>query len=179
MAADLSKLSNDFRPRVQTLLDRCAQEGVIMRPFFTIRHPVEQAGMWRQSRGREEIEAKIAFLNHAGARYLADCLVKAGPKNGPKITGALPGESWHQWGEAVDCFWLVDGKANWSVTDHGARNGYLIYADIAKELGLTPGGHWNKFKDWPHVQREAQFVTDQYSWIEIDAEMRNRFDRVD
>lgn len=179
MAADLSKLSNDFRPRVQTLLHRCEQEGVIMRPYFTIRHPVEQAGMWRQSRSAEEIAAKLSFFDHVGANFLAECMMKAGPKSGPHITNALPGESWHQWGEAVDCFWLVDGKANWSATEGGAKNGYVIMADIAKELELTPGGHWNKLKDWPHVQRFAQSVTDQYSWPEIDAEMRNRFDRVD
>lgn len=177
--ADLSQLSDDFRPKAEKLLGLCRERAVLMRPYFTVRDPVVQAGMWRQSRSREEIEAKIRFLEAQGAPYLASCLVKAGPQHGKWATNALPGESWHQWGEAVDCFWLVDGNSDWTTPDKtpaGRINGYRVYADIAIEMQLTPLGP-TRVADWVHVQNFAHKVTDQYSWPEIDAEMHNRFDR--
>ena len=39
------------------------------------------------------------------ANFLASVLDGVGPQHGPHVTNALPGLSWHQWGEAVDCFW--------------------------------------------------------------------------
>lgn len=177
MATDLNQLTPEFRLKAGQLLQVCGEAGLPMRPFFTLRSPFEQARLWRQSRSREQIEAQLVTLRAKRAPFLAHCIESVGPQHGDPVTNALPGLSWHQWGEAVDCFWLLDGKAEWSATRKLAgNNGYQAYAAAARDLGLTPGGLWPRLKDWPHVQWRAEgSPLKQYGWTEIDAEMERRF----
>ena len=85
----------------------------------------------------------------------------------------MPGFSWHQWGEAVDAVWVIDGKAQWSTSKLAEGvNGYRVYAEEAKKLGLTAGGLWTSIKDWPHVQlRTVTNVNKVYTLEEINAKM--------
>src|ERR1051325_8002995 len=116
MPPSIQDLELEFQPGAQQVLDRCADAGVEMRVNETVRTPLEQARIWRQSRTIQEITARITSLRAAGAPFLADCIEKAGPQHGDHVTDAPPGLSWHQWGEAVDCFWVVNGQAEWSTT---------------------------------------------------------------
>lgn len=177
MAVNLDALVAGFRGSVETLISNCRLRGVEMRPHSAVRPPLEQARLWRQSRAREEIAAKITSLRTDGADFLAFCIESAGPQHGDHVTNSPPGFSWHQWGEAVDCFWVVDGKAEWStVKKINGLNGYQVFADEAEALGLTAGGHWARFKDWPHAQlRVAGSPTKVMTIQDIDAEMRARF----
>ena len=179
MAADLTLLVPAFRPRLETLLAHCRARGVEMRPYMGLRTPLEQARLWRQSRSREQIDAKVAQLRAAGADYLADCIVNVGPQNGDPVTNAVPGLSWHQWGEAADCFWVVKGSAEWSTKRlFNGLNGYRVMAEEAKRLGLDPGGLWRKFPDWPHVQlRPEPSSLGRMSLKDISEEMKRRFKR--
>ena len=106
-----------------------------------------------------------------------DCLQSVGPQHGAHVTDALPGFSWHQWGEAVDCFWLLDGKAEWSTSKKvNGVNGYAVYANEAEAVGLVAGGHWTRFKDWPHVQlRAASSPARALTLLQIDTAMKVRF----
>ena len=176
---DISALVNEFRSKVVALLERCTARGTPMRHYATLRSPLDQARLWRQSRSKEEIEAKIAELNNQSAPFLADCIARAGRQDGDPVTNAIPGLSWHQWGEAVDCFWLVDGEAEWSIRKEiNGLNGYKVYAEEAQAAGLTAGGLWSSFKDWPHVQlRSAASPLKVMSLIEIDRTMKERFGR--
>ncbi|MBP7003651.1 MAG: M15 family metallopeptidase [Amaricoccus sp.] len=152
--------------------------GVEMRPYFGIRTPKEQAILWRQSRSKEEIAAAVLRLKQGGAPFLAETLESVGPQNGPEVTKALPGLSWHQWGEAVDCFWAVNGKAEWSSSKIiDGVNGYKEYARRVKQAGLDAGGLWPSFKDWPHAQfrRQGSPTSAGMTLAEIDAEMRKMY----
>ncbi len=177
MAIDLTLLVADFRTHVEKLIDRCAGRGVLIRPYMGLRTPLEQARLWRQSRSSEEIHAKIAQLESAGASFLAECIRKAGPQHGDPVTNAAPGLSWHQWGEAVDCFWVVDGQAEWSTKRLvNGVNGYRLMAEEAQAVGLTPGGLWKKFPDWPHIQmRPDASPLRTMTLREVSAEMQRRF----
>ena len=177
MAADLKKLVPELKLKVLQLLDRCRTRGVEMRPNNGLRDPFEQGRLWRQSRSKEEIEAKIEELESKGVLFLADCIRRVGPQHGDHATDTPPGISWHQWGEALDCFWLVEEKAEWSTKKLiNGLNGYKVYADEAEAVGLTPGGHWKNLKDWPHVQlRKANNAASVMSLAEIDAAMKARF----
>src|SRR5215831_5272277 len=170
MPADLSQLVPAFATKVQQLLDNCSQRNVIMRPYFSIRDPFTQGKFWRQSRSAEEIQKKIADLKSKGADFLAFCIESVGPQSGPPITNAIPGLSWHQWGEAVDCMWVVNGQSEWSTTKKvNGQNGYAVYAEEANKLDLTPGGLWKKLKDWPHVQlRPAASPEGDFTLQQID-----------
>ena len=178
MAVSLEGLEPKIYEMTSSLLDSLKSAGVEMRPCVAIRTPTEQAKLWRQSRSIEEIVSAIARLRNGGASYLAHVVDAVGPQHGPPVTQALPGLSWHQWGEAVDCFWAVNGGAEWSTSKIlDGINGYKIYASRAKEFGLVAGGLWRSFKDWPHVQLRQQGspTAAGYSLAEIDKAMKTRF----
>jgi hypothetical protein len=177
MSREMKDLAPEFRKLVQELLSACRASGYPMQPFYTLRTPFEQGKLWRQSRTRLEITRKIRELRNNDAEFLAYCIESVGPQNGRHVTNAIPGLSWHQWGEAVDCFWLLDDKAEWSTRKRiSGINGYVNYGTIARSLGLTSGGFWRSLRDWTHVQlRKDSNPGKIYSLREIDREMINRF----
>jgi hypothetical protein len=178
MAAKLNDLVPEFRDKVSTLLANCLAKGIRMVPNEGLRTPAQQAIYWRQSRSIVEINNAIANLRSSGAPYLADILESVGPRHGDEVTKVLPGNSWHQWGEAIDCFWEVDGRAEWSTTRKvNGLNGYQVYAQEAKSLGLTAGYFWPRFKDTPHVQLRSDDNprSSGLTWPQIDQRMRDQF----
>jgi len=177
LAISLDALEAGFAEDVATLLERVASFGIEMRPYQAIRTPDRQAELWRQSRSTEEIQTMIAFMRANGAPYLADVLEGVGPQHGPAVTNAPPGLSWHQWGEAVDCFWVLDGRAEWSDTQTNlfGLNGYRVYSDEARKMGLEAGGFWT-WEDWGHVQARAEPSPGVLMTLEeIDQQMAQRF----
>lgn len=168
----LDSLIPEFRDKVVSLLANCRKEGFVMQPFYTRRSVEEQAKLWRQSRSTTEISKALSFLEKQGALYLSGVIKGVGPQTGRWATNALPGESWHQYGEAVDCFILDTdtGKAIWS----SKHEGYRVYAEEAKKLGLIPGYFWQS-QDSVHVQFRQEKVTKTWTWREIDQKMREQF----
>ena len=177
MAREVSLLVPEFRTKLQELLDACKARGVNMSPYFTLRTPQEQGSEWRQGRSIADAELKALALENAKAPFLAACIRNNQPKETNKVTNAIPGYSWHQWGEACDCCWIdFNNKVNWSTTQViNGVNGYQVYAEEAKKMGLTPGGYWTNLKDWPHVQLRPDASPASLGVIAIDAEMKKRF----
>jgi peptidoglycan LD-endopeptidase CwlK len=175
---DINDLVPELRPKIKTLVSNCKNRGIEMRVYQTLRSPFEQARLWRQSRAKEEIKNRIKDLKSVGADFLAFCLESVGPQSGAPVTNAIPGVSWHQWAEAVDAFWVVNGTAEWSTTKKiNGLNGYRVYAAEAEQIGLTAGGMWISFKDWPHVQLRAESSPLKIHTLpEISEIMRERFE---
>lgn len=140
---NLDALIPPFRDKVEQLLATLASRGVTMRPYSTIRTPWEQARLWRQGRTSEQIGVMTARLRANGATRIARCIEEVGPQHGRKVTNAAPGFSWHNHGEAVDCFRVRDAAADWD------EIAYREYARVAREMSLKPGAD---FSDHPHVQ---------------------------
>jgi peptidoglycan LD-endopeptidase CwlK len=176
-SSKIDELIPEFRPTAVTLLANCISRGIEMRPYQALRSPFEQGKLWRQSRTTEQVKKKIKEFRDAGATFLAECIESVGPQSGPHETNSPPGLSWHQWGEAFDSFWVVNGGSEWSTERKiNGLNGYRVYAEEAAKLGLTPGGLWPNFKDWPHVQlKSAGSPTAVHSLTEIDQIMKERF----
>lgn len=65
---------------------------------------------------------------------------------GPIVTKAKPGQSFHNYGLAIDVVAIVNGKAVWD-DDHL----WKLIGAIGKEVGFEWGGDW-KFTDKPHFQ---------------------------
>lgn len=166
-------LTAEFETKLQALLDACCVRNVRMHPYFGIRDPVEQARLWRQSRSADAIaQAKNMLLND-GAPFLAKCLDAAGITRGHFATNALPGLSWHQYGIACDCAWIVDGAEEWSSTAGGVNNGYKVYAEEAAKLGLRTLGSMG---DWGHVQEPpANSPEDSHTLAEINTIMQQKW----
>jgi peptidoglycan LD-endopeptidase CwlK len=173
----LDLLVSDFRPLVKKLLDNCQNRGVIMIPFQTMRSPFLQAQYWRQSRNVAEVNKVIQQLKQKKANFLVSCIERAPETQGPKITNALPGFSWHQWGEAIDCYWQVNGSPEWDCDRMvDGINGYHIYAEESLKLKLTPGFYWDSIKDAAHVQKsEAASPLSLYSVRRINDIMKAIF----
>jgi peptidoglycan L-alanyl-D-glutamate endopeptidase CwlK len=98
---------------------------------------------------------------------------------GNRVTNARGGQSWHNFGLAVDL--VEDGDPDkvgvqwdWSNTAD-----YLRIGDFAKMVGLDWGGFWKSLKDYPHVELTMGLTLNEanllYShgglptvWAEID-----------
>ena len=170
MSRDLDLLVPEFKSIVLDVIASCQPFGVKMVPFFTERSTYEQAKLWRQGRSGAEIRQTIAWLREKGAHFIAHCIESVGPQKGDKIvTRALPGESWHQYGLAVDCYLSIGGKAIWD----SSHPGYKVYADAARRFGLTAGLYFS-FKDAPHIQMPKD-GSPQMSWEEINKRMEDRY----
>ncbi|WP_163971766.1 M15 family metallopeptidase [Oceanobacillus halotolerans] len=79
-------------------------------------------------------------------------------KDGNIVTYAKGGESYHNYGLAID-FAIIDtnGNITWDTNYDGNDNGKSDWeevAGVAKELGFEWGGDWKQFKDYPHLQMD-------------------------
>jgi hypothetical protein len=169
----LQDLVPEFRKLAEKLIQNCAARGVIMRPFFTLRGPAVQGKLWCQSRSAEQIRVEIQNLKSQKAKYLASFLNPKFGSMGRWASNAIPGLSWHQWGEAIDCY--VEGpnqEAIWTPS----HSGYKIYAEEAVKLGLEAGALWRS-RDAVHVQlrKDASPLKTGLTLVQIDAEMAKRF----
>lgn len=68
---------------------------------------------------------------------------------GNVVTNARAGQSYHNFGLAIDYFLTSDDgdKSLWNV-----NSDWIKVAAIAKSLGFEWGGDWNSFVDYPHLQ---------------------------
>lgn len=160
-----------MRPKIDFLLKKTRAEGLDFRVFKGLVDPWVQAKWWRQSRCIEEINQALAKLERENAPFLAEILRSVGPQHGRWATNNLPGQSWHQYGEAV-ALMLVSpaGKTIWS----GAHPGYRRLAGIAPTVGLHSGWHW-KHRDVNHLQLKPDAVRAYHTWAELDAMIRRRY----
>lgn len=151
MADCLLTLTPEFRIKVNEVIRLCASEGVELHPYCGLRTCTDQAKLFRQSRSAKDIEQKAQSLRDRGFSELADILNSVGPQKGElgkHVTRAGPGESWHQYGVAVDCVPLVGGKALWG----SDAKEWQIYGVSCRHVGLTWAGDWTSFKEFPHSQ---------------------------
>lgn len=177
MTIDLDELVPEFRAAVGKLLSACEDEGVFMEPYLGSRNPLEQARLWCQSRTPRQINQEIKNLRSMGADFLALCIEWAGEQDGPLVTNAIPGLSWRQWGEAIDCVWIVDRREEWSNNIQvNGLNGYRIYAQQAAILGLTYDEDPKRRNGYGHVRlRSLSSPLQVYSLEEINEAMKERF----
>lgn len=76
-------------------------------------------------------------------------------KPGKVVTRVKSGDSYHNYGLAVDIVLLVNGKAVWDIKtdyDKDGRSDWMEVVDIFKRYGWEWGGDW-KFFDPPHFQK--------------------------
>ena len=70
---------------------------------------------------------------------------------GSSVTNAKAFQSYHQFGLAVDCAFMRNGKLLITEKDPWAMHGYQLYGEVAESLGLRWGGRW-KMMDFGHVE---------------------------
>ena len=77
---------------------------------------------------------------------------------GPQVTQAGAFESYHQYGLAADCAFLRGGKLVISEQDPWAAQGYALYGEVSRSLGLVWGGSWHQLRDLGHIELRRQGV---------------------
>jgi peptidoglycan L-alanyl-D-glutamate endopeptidase CwlK len=82
---------------------------------------------------------------------------KLANKDGAHVTNAGAYMSYHQYGLAADCAFMLDGKLVISEKDSWALRGYELYGSVAQSVGLTWGGNW-KLHDYGHVELKRKGV---------------------
>ncbi len=169
MSRDLMSLTDEFGFKVAALVCACAERGVVINPFYTERDPWEQARLWRRSRSGIEVRSRIWRMRAEGMDWLASVMEEVGPSTGTWATNAIPGKSWHQFGEAVDFYVSDSGLAVWEGYD------YTLLAEESARLGLQSGFFWRQ-PDSVHVQLQRGRVFDHYNAEEVDALMKERFE---
>ncbi|QAY67235.1 M15 family metallopeptidase [Paenibacillus protaetiae] len=103
-------------------------------------------------------QAGIKLIISDGFRSAADqnkLYAQGRTAPGKVVTNARGGQSYHNYGLAVD-FALLDhkGKALWDLNYDGNRNGKADWMEVvalAKKLGFDWGGDWDS-PDYPHLE---------------------------
>jgi len=65
---------------------------------------------------------------------------------GSIVTNAQGGESYHNYGLAIDVVEISDGQAIWRADN------FDWIGELGKSLRFEWGGDWTRFKDRPHFQ---------------------------
>ncbi|WP_462421909.1 M15 family metallopeptidase [Salinicoccus sp. Marseille-QA3877] len=142
----------------QTSSDSSSSENSEEKPQPDALHPkvAEKAEALKESAEEKDITIQITdgFRTHEEQ----DTLYAQGrTAPGNIVTNARGGESYHNYGLAVDFAVINDGEVMWDISYDGNDNGTSDWeevAEIAKDLGFTWGGDWEDFKDYPHLQMD-------------------------
>lgn len=120
-----------FRPIHYKLLERLTTEGLPFRLFEGRRREERQA--WLYASGRPQMP---------------------GGREGPILTKAAPGLSYHQYGLAGDYVLFLDGKWSWDTSKINAER-WRRLQEIGMELGLEPLSF-----ELPHLQLAGLKIAD-------------------
>lgn len=86
----------------------------------------------------------------------AELYAQGRSKPGKIVTNAKPGESYHQYGLALDICLIIDGKeASWDMItdfDHDSIADWMEIVRIFKSHKWEWAGEWKRFPEAPHFQ---------------------------
>lgn len=83
-----------------------------------------------------------------------DLYAQGRTKLGDIVTNAKAGQSYHNYGLAIDFCLMIDGKMNWQVDAN-----WRVVVNIFKKHGFSWGGDFKSIKDYPHFE-----MTFGYNW---------------
>ena len=147
---NLNDLQSHVAEAARAHLEACANAGIDLLIYCTLRDAEEQAQLFRKGRTEEQITRKRDQLA-GNFPQLAGLLDPPTPVNEAKVTNAGPGESYHQYGVAYDCVPLVGGKPVWKTTGD-ERLLWQQVGQLGKGVGLEWAGDWRRFREFPHFQ---------------------------
>ncbi|SDS72173.1 peptidoglycan L-alanyl-D-glutamate endopeptidase CwlK [Paenibacillaceae bacterium GAS479] len=144
-------------PRV---FDKAIPQGLYREvPAVSALHPEVSTAAKELTRKAKAAGITVVYTDDFRSSEAQDKLYEKGrSQGGSVVTHAKGGESYHNYGLAID-FALKDkrGEIIWDMEYDGNRNGkadWLEVASLGKGLGFTWGGDWPDFKDNPHLQMD-------------------------
>lgn len=94
---------------------------------------------------------------------------KGRTEKGKIVTNAKAGESYHNYGLAIDVVEIKDGKALWD------NPNWDKIAELGKSIGFEWGGDWRGFTDKPHFQYSFGYSTAQLKLKKQSGEISNNY----
>ena len=107
-SSDVDLLQPEFRENIVKWLEVIGKSNFDVRVANTIRGPAAQAKLYCSSRTADEIVLQRELIKNAGAPTLASLLNPDWAMKNQTLTLSLPGNSFHQWGLALDWCVVVD-----------------------------------------------------------------------
>lgn len=170
---ELEDLDTPFRSKLVDFLVACSGRRLMVELGCTIRTPTAQAKMWCRSRSPAEVKNMRSLIGPS-APIMASLLREEWAGFGPPVTDHLPGQSWHQWGQAADIYCLVEGRAIWTGSAAEA------VAEVARFVGLPhsmdlfpPRRHWHVQLNRNETPLMVRGLAD--SWGDIEKAMLLRW----
>lgn len=77
-------------------------------------------------------------------------------KPGNRVTNSKAGQSYHNYGLAIDFALLIDGKLTWDIKLDSDRDGeadWMEVVDSFEALNYTWGGRFHSIQDNPHLEK--------------------------
>lgn len=150
---DISLLQPEMIQRVRAFLAKAEAQQFPVLIYCTTRTAEDQARLWRQGRDIIEIQGGIERLSEFN-KDLGMILRDVGPQKGKRIvTRAMPGQSPHNYGLAVDGCPMRHGRPVWGTKNKADRKVWEQYMALAEEVSLESGGRWpSRKRDYPHIQ---------------------------
>ena len=171
---DIEILSPGFRDKVSLVLGDLRTHYIDYLVYNTYRSPAEQARLFRQGRSYlREILPKIIQLRNTGFVWIPELIEKVGPQYGRRrVTGAAPGEGWHEWLKALDGVPMRNGKPVWK---YNRKTKYIFntIGMVVRQHDLTWGGDFKK-RDAFHIQFRPEgnalkaMISQGYDPLEIE-----------
>lgn len=163
VSRDINDLDPLFKIKVNRIkykFNEVTANAVTLLVYCTRRSIIEQAILYRQGRSTSQINAKQDKLIEYGFPKLSDVLEDVGPQyETVKVTGAGPGESWHNYNLAIDAVPIQAGNLLWNRNDL-----YDIYGELAEKQNLTWGA---SFGDKPHIQMGSGNPLEYFTTLDI------------
>lgn len=139
---NLTKILNSLKPKtMQPLVQRQADK--IVAEMARIGHPV------RIVQGYRSIEEQDKL--YAQGRTTAGAIV----------TNARGGQSFHNYGVAVDFVFIKEG---WNATD----TLWSLLGKVGKNQGFEWGGDWTGFVDRPHFEMKLGYTLNDFQNNKVD-----------
>jgi len=129
MSYDINKLHPAIRKMVGDFLADAQAQGIDLRIVQGMRTFEEQDKLYNQEHDG---------IDNDGNGKIDD--------KSEHVTNAKPGQSFHNYGLAIDVCPFVNGKPDWN------SKLWSKIGEIGKKHGFSWGGDWKSFKDIPHFE---------------------------
>ncbi len=164
MPYKLSGVQPEFLVKIHNLHLECESNGLKILTYCGVRTVNEQNKIYRQSRSTNFILTKASNLEITLGYRFGEALLRIGPqKNGPRVTNAAGGQSWHNYGYAADSVPIVNGKLIWDTKHPRNMELWQLFGKCVREVGLYWAGDWEgDLVEYAHCQYFEGKVRDVY-----------------
>ncbi|MGP4039980.1 M15 family metallopeptidase [Gracilibacillus sp. D59] len=139
------------------------------RPMPTELHPIVEDNKEDLIKQANQLGISIVITDSFRSAAEQNAIYQKGRETeGTIVTYAKAGESYHNYGLAIDfALQTNEGNVIWDLEYDGNQNGesdWMEVVEIAKNLDFSWGGDFTRFKDYPHLQMDFGLSIRELKW---------------